>query len=655
MYEEQRKIDASLAWCLLQVCQFWGKASLKLDFSAISNLIDPDILDSLHQAGWGVIQDGDLIHGRYPRVVQFANESYALLRLAQAQQLRLQTADLERLVSLDEWSKLTITGSWYIYPLGLIAEKAGLSAQLMSHLLKQIRGLQMMGLGIAVILVVYELFSLMEPILVNLLILKVDLFSSYTDIFWGLMGLALIFCFALVLGWFRQKLWLWLLGRISINLSSDLLLQLLYLPRELIDKASDAYARFLSLEQMVYRFLQQICFCALDALFLVIHFMAMLFFNWQLACWDLVFLFFFVGLSYRFTTSYYRQSCSALELQNQYAGYLLDSVRQLSMIQRSGIQSKVYARCYQVKQPYWQAYLDAEWSQNFFEWLLFLLRKLNTLGILAYGLWMIFNQKISLGGFLGFWTLKQQLFARLEILMKRALQWQYFKAPMDKLAEMFRQSSKQVLPFFRNAGLKQARIEVFSLQIRGIQYPNVSLQWGKHYWLHGPSGCGKTTFLMALMGNLPSTQGKIIYSGLRSKDMFSILHHDSLLKASLLDNITLFASDENQDLLWQVIHLVELEAVISALPFGMQTCLGEGGYSLSAGQVQRVLLARALYRQPKWLILDEATSHLDLATEAKLIQALLALPCSIIMVNHRCEYAKLFDEQIDLSFSHLRE
>ena len=67
---------------------------------------------------------------------------------------------------------------------------------------------------------------------------------------------------------------------------------------------------------------------------------------------------------------------------------------------------------------------------------------------------------------------------------------------------------------------------------------------------------------------------------------------------------------------------------------------------LSAGQKQKVLLARALYRRPQWLILDEATCHLDEDTEQKILMRLLDYPCSLIVINHRQYVAKFFDQRL---------
>ncbi|MBP9643279.1 MAG: ATP-binding cassette domain-containing protein, partial [Budvicia sp.] len=101
------------------------------------------------------------------------------------------------------------------------------------------------------------------------------------------------------------------------------------------------------------------------------------------------------------------------------------------------------------------------------------------------------------------------------------------------------------------------------------------------------------------------------------------------------DNIAGFDSETDRD---YVIHCAELSHIhheIMAMPMGYQTLLGELGGSVSGGQRQRLLIARALYRRPKILFLDEATSHLDIDNEAKINQAISALNITRVIIAHR--------------------
>jgi ATP-binding cassette subfamily B protein RaxB len=115
------------------------------------------------------------------------------------------------------------------------------------------------------------------------------------------------------------------------------------------------------------------------------------------------------------------------------------------------------------------------------------------------------------------------------------------------------------------------------------------------------------------------------------------MQDDHLFSGSIADNLCCF--DPSPDVA-QIVASARRAAVhddILALPMGYETLLGDNGAGLSGGQRQRLLLARALYRRPRLLVLDEATSHLDADCERRVNAALRALPLTRIVIAHRAE------------------
>ena len=117
----------------------------------------------------------------------------------------------------------------------------------------------------------------------------------------------------------------------------------------------------------------------------------------------------------------------------------------------------------------------------------------------------------------------------------------------------------------------------------------------------------------------------------------TVMQDASLFAGSIADNLCFF--DDQPDMAWMVecADMAALHEDIEAMPMGYQTLIGDMGTVLSGGQKQRLLLARALYKRPRVLILDEATSHLDIESEARVNSAIAALPVTRIVIAHRPE------------------
>jgi ATP-binding cassette subfamily B protein RaxB len=133
------------------------------------------------------------------------------------------------------------------------------------------------------------------------------------------------------------------------------------------------------------------------------------------------------------------------------------------------------------------------------------------------------------------------------------------------------------------------------------------------------------------------------------------MQDDILLAGSIMDNITFFSQRPDRALAEECARLSQIHAEICNMPMGYETFVGEMGNVLSAGQKQRVLLARALYRQPKILAVDEGTSHLDVHNEKRVNQAISDLSLTRLIIAHRPETIKTADRILSMYKGHIRE
>lgn len=188
---------------------------------------------------------------------------------------------------------------------------------------------------------------------------------------------------------------------------------------------------------------------------------------------------------------------------------------------------------------------------------------------------------------------------------------------------------------------------------------NFNFQKNKIYGFKGSSGSGKSTFINLLTGLLKPNSGKILVDGVDiNKNIYDWQNKISyvtqdifLLDDTILNNIA-FGKNENeinQDIVNDVLNRSGLRTFIDQLRNGMDTIVGEKGVKISGGQKQRIGLARALYKKPKILVLDEATNSLDKNTEKSILDSLKKLnDITIFLVSHQTAPFYICDEIFEI-------
>jgi ATP-binding cassette subfamily C protein len=173
----------------------------------------------------------------------------------------------------------------------------------------------------------------------------------------------------------------------------------------------------------------------------------------------------------------------------------------------------------------------------------------------------------------------------------------------------------------------------------------------------GPSGSGKTTFADLLAGLYTPQSGRIAIGGrtlaaelLPSwRDRTSYVPQDAFLfHDSIRRNLAWANPNVTEDDMWQALAFADAENLVKRMPQGLDTMMGERGNFVSGGERQRIALARAVLRKPELLILDEATSGVDLGAERAILVRLLDLTPlpTIVLISHRPESLQLCDRII---------
>ena len=179
--------------------------------------------------------------------------------------------------------------------------------------------------------------------------------------------------------------------------------------------------------------------------------------------------------------------------------------------------------------------------------------------------------------------------------------------------------------------------------LRGIE---ARIPYGLKVALSGGSGVGKSTLIDLLQRHHDPQSGRVLLGevDLRELDLFqlrrriAVVSQDIVLfRGSLADNLAYAVPDASREAIAEVAKLAQLDSLIASLPEGLDSPLGERGQQLSGGQKQRIAIARALLQDPLILVLDEATSAVDEATEREVIEAIdrLFAGRTRILISHR--------------------
>jgi ABC-type multidrug transport system fused ATPase/permease subunit len=211
------------------------------------------------------------------------------------------------------------------------------------------------------------------------------------------------------------------------------------------------------------------------------------------------------------------------------------------------------------------------------------------------------------------------------------------------------------------------------IQIEGafLTYPNrptpaifnitLSIPSGASVAFVGPSGAGKTTIIDVLLGVLKPDAGKVLISGLppllavaKWPGAVSYVPQDVVIAAGTIrENVALGYPPEaaTDELVMSALKVAHMDEFVADLPAGLDTPVGERGAKISGGQRQRLGIARAMFTRPHLLVLDEATSSLDVETEASIALAINALKGSttVVMIAHRLSTVRNADMVVYLS------
>jgi ATP-binding cassette subfamily B protein RaxB len=250
-----------------------------------------------------------------------------------------------------------------------------------------------------------------------------------------------------------------------------------------------------------------------------------------------------------------------------------------------------------------------------------------------------------------FLSFRQTFTDRTIALINQAIQFRFLGLHLDRLGDIVT-AAPEVAPAtparpaqVRGAiVLKDVSFRYGAADRMVLQGIDLDIGPGEFVAITGRSGGGKSTLLKLMLGLHAPTGGAVLLDGQSAapelwrswrERVGVVAQEDRLLSGSIADNIAFFDPDLDMQRVYAAATAARVHDEIMSMPMQYQSLVGDMGSALSGGQRQRVLLARALYRRPSVLFLDEGTANLDEATEETIADLICSLPITRIVVAHR--------------------
>ncbi|THJ45980.1 peptidase domain-containing ABC transporter [Burkholderia sp. LS-044] len=563
-----------------------------------------------------------------------------------------------RRLSFDEVSRAFTGVALELWPTDVFKPRGVVPNVRLRTLLGPVSGLSRSLVQIVLLALALEVFALVSPFFLQWVIDEV-IVSADRDL---LTVLALGFGLLLLMQQATSALRSWSLmyfgTTLNVQWRANVFTHLVSLPVQYFHRRhlGDVVSRFGAVDAIQQTLTTSFLSAVIDGLMAIVTIVLMFIYSWKLGLIALGTMLLYALLRALWYLPLKRSSEAQIVHAAKQQSHFLETVRGVKTIKLFNRQAERCSGWLTLLVEQVNAGLHVQKLQLFYQQLNGLLFGLEGLVIIWLGARLVMDGQLTVGVLMAFNAYKGQFDSRVGSLIDKFFEVKMLQLQGERLADIvFAQPEAE-------AGLRQvpgesenlvASMETDQLAFRyadsePLVLENISLkiEAGESVAIVGPSGCGKTTLINVLLGVLTPTEGVIRIGGVdverlgidRLRTLVgTVLQDDVLFAGSIADNISFF--DPQADLRWvaECAQLAAVHADIVAMPMGYNTLVGDMGTVLSGGQKQRVLLARALYKRPKILVLDEATSHLDVQREQQVNAAIGALQMTRLIVAHRPE------------------
>lgn len=518
-----------------------------------------------------------------------------------------------------------------------------------------IRGMVSALTQILLLALALEVFALVGPFYFQWVLDQV-MVSADRDLLTLLgLGFIVVTIFAALIGAARSWAVTWLGSTLNVQWTSNLFAQLMNLPLDWFEKrhVGDVVSRFGSLQTIQKTLTTQFIGSLLDGVMSVVTLVVMAFYSMWLTLL-VTGLFIAYGIT---RWAFFNPLRHANEEQIIYSARqqseLLESIRGAMPIKLANKQDERLTRYANATVASVNRDIGIQRIGITFALVNQLVFGIGRVVMIWIAAVLALRNAFSAGMLVAFIAYADQFTTRASGLIDKWVDFRMLRLHAERVADIALTSPEADVASEWDGPLEDASIELRHVSFRYadgepwiLNDCSLRIHAGESVAIVGPSGCGKSTLAKVILGLLPPEHGEVLFGGVDIRRLGlgayrqligSVMQDDQLFAGSVADNISFFDRDGTPARIEEAARLAAIHQDIAEMPMGYQSLVGDMGSSLSGGQKQRVILARALYRQPKLLVLDEATSHLDAARERIVNEAVKQLKVTRIVIAHREE------------------
>lgn len=441
---------------------------------------------------------------------------------------------------------------------------------------------------------------------------------------------------------------------INVQWQSGLFNHLLRLPLAYFErrKLGDIQSRFGSLDTLRATFTTSVVGAIMDSITVVGVFVMMLLYGGYLTWIVLGFTTVYV-LIRLVTYSYYRQiSEETLVRGARASSYFMETLYGIATVKIQGMAERRGTHWLNLKIDAINSGIKLTKMDLFFGGINTFVAACDQVAILWLGTSLVIDNQMTIGMFVAFGSFRGQFSDRVASLTNFLLQLRMVSLHNERIADIALHEKEEKKPELDIvADMSPVSLETTDLSYRydsqsapvfsGLY---LSVTPGESVAITGTSGAGKTTLMKVLCGLFEPDTGKVLVNGKDIRQLginnyhrmiACVMQDDRLFSGSIRENICGFSEEMDETWMIECARASYIHDVIMKMPMGYETLIGELGEGLSGGQKQRIFIARALYRRPCILFMDEATSSLDTDSERFVNVAIKNMNITRIIIAHR--------------------